>query len=186
MFEYIIRKYFSKIIKEEKNNKILRKELIISIFFLNMIIYSIPLFLFSYYYIVLPNSFLIDYSRFISYILNISGIKFQLEKNIFYIKGISFIIDQECSGFKSLFGMFSLIFSTPILNIKKKIKYFLIFGPLSYVIDIFRLWTLFYFYYFFSIDPFFIHNVLWEIFTTVFLIVFWLIFLLKNKKELSV
>jgi exosortase/archaeosortase family protein len=186
MFEYIIKKYFPKIIEELKNSKILRKELIISVFFLNMIIYSIPLFLFSYYYIVLPDSFLINYSKFISYILNISGIKFQLEENIIYVNGISFIINQECTGFKSLFGIFSLIFSTPILNIRKKIRYFLIFGLLSYVINIFRLWSVFYFYYFFFIDPFFIHNMLWEIFTTVFLIIFWLIFLLKNKKELFV
>ncbi|EOD42758.1 Exosortase [Candidatus Nanobsidianus stetteri] len=186
MFEYIIKKYYSRLIDYAKRNKLLRKELILSIFFINMLIYSIPLFLFSYYYIVLPYNFLINYSEIISKILYYSHINFTLENNVVYIKNISFIIDQECTGFKSIFGIFALIFSTPILNIKKKIYYFIIFSPILFILNIFRLWSVFYFYYIFNINPYFLHNFLWEIFTTLFLIIFWLIFLIKNKKELFV
>ncbi|BFI73608.1 cytochrome c-type biogenesis protein ResA [Nanoarchaeota archaeon] len=191
MFEYIIKKYFPNVLEQAKNNKIIRKELLIATFFINMLIYSIPLYLFSYYYIVLPTSFLIDYSNFIGYILKISNINFQLEQHVLYVKNISFIIDQECTGFKSVFGIFALVFSTPILStpvidIKKKLKYFAISAIILFLINIFRLWSVFYFYYFFNANPFFIHNLLWEIFTTLFLIIFWLIFLYKNKKYLFV
>jgi len=186
MFEYIIKKYYNKLIDYSKRNNRLRKELILSVFLANMLIYSIPLSLFSYYYIVLPYSFLISYSEFISRILYYSNIDFILENNVLYIKNMSFIINQECTGFKSLFGIFALIFSTPILNIKKKILYFIIFSPVLFILNIFRLWSVFYFYYMFDIDPHFLHTFLWEIFTTIFLIIFWLVFLIKNKKELFV
>ena len=191
MFEYIVKKYFPDLIEKAKNNKILRKELLIAAFFTNMMIYSIPLYLFSYYYIILPNSFLIDYSKFLAYILEISNINFQLYQNVIYVKNISFVIDQECTGFKSVFGIFALIFSTPILStpildLKKKIKYFIIFSLILYLINIFRLWSVFYLYYFFNINPYFVHNLLWEIFTTLFLIIFWSIFLFKNKDKLFV
>jgi len=134
MFEYIIKKYYSKLIDYAKNNKILRKELLLSIFFANMLIYSIPLFLFSYYYIVLPYNFLISYSEIISKILYYSHINFTLENNVVYIKNISFIIDQECTGFKiNIWYICPNIFYTNIKYKEKNILFHYSFPHIVYI-----------------------------------------------------
>ncbi|WP_457913339.1 hypothetical protein [Candidatus Nanopusillus massiliensis] len=77
------------------------------------------------------------------------------------------------------------IFYTNIKYKEKIILFHYLFLNI-FILNIFRLWSVFYFYYIFNINPYFLHNFLWEIFTTIFLIIFWLIFLIKNKKELFV
>ncbi|BBL45403.1 hypothetical protein MJ1_0232 [Nanobdella aerobiophila] len=186
MFEYIIKKYFPNIIEESMKSKMIRKELIIAIFFLNMLIYSIPLSLFSYYYIILPQSFLLSYSKFIGYILTLSNIEYILTANTLHVGSVNFIIDQECTGFKSVFAIFAMIFSTPILNIRNKIMYFIYSSLILYILNIFRLWSVFFLYVRFNLNPYFVHNVLWEIFTTMFLVIFWIIFIKKYKKGLVI
>ncbi|MGC9079775.1 MAG: hypothetical protein ACP5G1_03505, partial [Nanopusillaceae archaeon] len=117
MFEYLINKYYPEIINKSKYDKKLRKILISTIFFLNMLIYSIPLYLYSYYFIILPKNILIFYTNFLSSILNYLNINHLAYENLIYMKNFSFIISQECFGLKSFFNVFAMIFSTPIKNV---------------------------------------------------------------------
>ncbi len=186
MFEYILKKYFRDFIVKYKNNDIIKKELILLVFFWNMAIYSIPLVLLDKYIIKVPEIFLNYYSIFIAKILDKLNIIYHLENNIIKVKNIDFLIEQECIGLKSILGMFALIFSTPVYDVNKKIIYSALFLPIVYILNIIRIVSFIYLYYYINADVYFIHDILWSFFSTFSVIFLWFIFFIKNKNDLFI
>jgi len=160
-----------------------KKLLILSLFLLNLSIYSIPLLLFHLEIIKIPTIVLEAYT-------NLLGKLIFLEKEVYQnniiVKGFIFIIDQECIGIKSLLGFFAIIMATPTKDIKKRLIYFLILSPLVFSFNIIRILSVIYLFYFFNLNPYFLHDFLWQIINTILITTLWLVFYIKNKKNLVI
>jgi len=175
IYKYILKDYAT--IAEKKYKKLL----LLSIFLLNLSIYSIPLLLFHLNIIKLPENILETYTYFLSKLIFFEK---QTYKNYIIVKGFEFLIDQECIGIKSSLGFFAIIMATPTKNFKKRIRYFVILLPLVLLLNLVRILSTIYLFYFFNINPYLLHNILWEIINTAFITILWLIFYIKNKKDI--
>jgi len=175
IYRFIPKKYTEIIEKKHK------KLLLLSIFLLNLSIYSIPLSLFHLNIIKIPTLLLEDYTSFLSKIIFFEK---EIYKNSIIIKGFEFIIDQECIGIKSILGFFAIIMATPTKNLKKRLKYFLILTPIVFSFNLARILSTIYLFYFFNINPYLLHETLWQIANTLFITFLWIIFYRRNKKDL--
>jgi len=160
-----------------------RKLLLLSLFLLNLSIYSIPLILFHLDIIRIPTVVLEAYTNFISKLIPFEK---EIHQNSIIIKEFAFIIDQECIGIKSILGFFAIIMATPTRNIKKRLRYFLILSPLIFSLNIIRILSVIFMFYFFNLNPYFLHDFLWQIINTVFITFLWLVFYIKNKNDLVI
>jgi len=163
--------------KDELGKKLLR----LSIFLWNLSIYSIPLFLMSKGFITLPKGILNFYAKFIETLIKFFGIAISREENILILNDFSFVITQDCIGYKSFLGLFAIIFATPIKDFKIKAKYFLLFSPIVIIANVLRIFTTLIFYYYFNIDPKFLHDVIWMFLVSGLVVSLWIIYFIKNK-----
>jgi len=175
VYKYILKDHA--VIAEKRYKKLL----LLSLFLLNLSIYSIPLLLFHLNIIKIPEGILEAYTNLLSKL-----IPFEKEtyKNYIIVKNFEFLIDQECIGIKSVLGFFAIIMATPTEDFKKRIKYFIILFPLVLLLNLIRVLSTIYLFYFFSIDPHLLHDLLWQIINTLFITTLWLIFYIKNKKDI--
>ena len=183
MLEIIIYKYFRDFFQKIKEDKKLKKIFILAIFLLNLSIYSIPLYLFHNYIIVISKDILNNFAYFLYLILK-NIIDISINGNILVVKNLYFVVDQSCIGLKSILAIFSIIFATPITKYNIKIKYFLMYIPILFFLNIIRIVSTIFLFYFYNINVYFVHDILWEIFTTLAIIILWLIFYRKNKEYL--
>lgn len=170
-----------KIINIIKNNEKYKKMFVLSIFLLNLSLYSIPLLFFHLEIIKVSQEFINIYTRII-YNLDLLKIDKKIIENVIIVKDFRFYIDQQCLGLKSMLSMFAIIMATPIKSLKKRIKYLLIALPIVFILNIIRIYSTIYLFYFFNVDPYIVHDVLWEFFNTFFIFSIWYIFY-KNVKS---
>lgn len=167
-------------------NKAKKKYLFLLSFLLNLIILSIPLYIYSHYEII-PISILKDYTLFISYILNLSNVPNIVLNNIIIVNGFNFIIDQNCIGIKGILGFFAIIFAIPFIKYREKLNYFIKFSPILFLINIFRVYSTIILYYYLNLsyeEVKFLHDILWEILSTGIVILLWILFLRMKKLEI--
>ena len=173
-------------IKYKPKNELEKRLLRAAIFLWNLAIYSIPLFLISQGIIIFPMYILEYYTILVEYLLKLSGIEVVRENNILIVRDYNFAITQDCIGYKSLLGLFAIIFATPIKNFKVKARFFLIFAPISIFANIIRVYSTISLFYYYNIDPKFIHDVIWAILVTGLIILLWVIYFVKNKNNLAI
>lgn len=184
MLEYIYEKFLDeKILEIIKKNEKYRKMFIISIFLLNLSIYSIPLLLFHLEIIKVPKNLIINYTRTI-YTLEPLNIDKEIDNNVIIVKDFRFYIDQQCLGIKSILSVFAIIFATPIKSFKKKTRYFLIILPFVFILNIIRIYSTIYLFYFFNLDPYIVHDISWEILNVLFILLIWSFFYKKTRNNL--
>jgi len=181
----MLEKIYKRILKgyAEISEKKYKKLLLLSLFLLNLSIYSIPLLLFHLNIVKIPITFLEAYTNLLSKLIFFES---EVYQNNIIVKGFTFIIDQECIGIKSILGFFAVIMATPTKDIKKRLKYFLMLSPLIFSLNIIRILSVIYAFYLFNLNPYFLHDFLWQIINTIFITVLWLIFYRKNKRDLVI
>lgn len=145
-------------------------------FILKMLIFSIPL-----YIILWTNWESVLYQDFITQqvreILHLMGMATHGGGNQFVLNGISFMISWDCTGWKSIFFLAALIFSTPS-RIKRKINGLVIGIYGLFMINIFRIVILVNLAVTHGVELFnFAHAVLWQLFGGITVLLMWLIWL---------
>lgn len=184
MLEKIYNKILNKnIINKIKENYKYKKLFILTIFLLNLSLYSIPLLLFHLEIIKIPQNILNLYTK-ILYDFEIFKIEKILYNNTIIVKDIHFYIDQQCLGLKSILGLFSIIFATPIKSLRRRAIYFLIFLPIIFLVNLIRIYSTIYLFYFFNLNPHLVHDILWEVLNLFLILVIWFNFYRKTKNEL--
>ena len=172
-----------RIIKVRGKTTFEKKVIRIAIFVWNLVIYSLPLDLLAFRIINLPSSVMESVAILSGYILNSLGFYVKVIGNSIIACGETFTIIQDCVGYKSILGLFAIIMATPTKDIKTRLKWFLYFTPVMFIINLLRITSTVYLGCLFG-NIKFIHNVLWQILTTVAVFLSWLIFLMKNKKDI--
>ena len=117
------------------------------VYILRFVIYFILLSIPLYYllYIGLELRIAVKYVTVHTYLLaRLLGVNvFQIDENILYAKNngdsLQMEIITDCTGWKSMFAFFALVFALPRVGIKKKIKGILFGFPLIYIVNILRL-----------------------------------------------
>ncbi|MEM1688013.1 MAG: exosortase/archaeosortase family protein [Nanopusillaceae archaeon] len=184
----MLEKIYNKIISENIINKIKKnhkhkKLFILAIFLLNLSLYSIPLLLFHLEIIKISQNILNLYTKFL-YDFEILKIEKILYDNTIVVKEIHFYVDQQCLGLKSILGLFSIIFATPIKSLRKRILYFLIYSPIIFFANLIRIYSTIYLFYFFNVNPYLVHDILWEVLNLFLILGIWFKFYKKTKNEL--
>ena len=136
----------------------------ILVFLIKFNLFAIPLYL-----IIISGfqlSFLKDLTTDISFfLLKFTGIDASLSGNIISIpiKDGSFAatIDWDCTGWKSMLALFALIFATDF-SLRKRL-YGLVFIPLVYLVNLLRIWFMFYFVSSFGLLYYnIVHTLVWS------------------------
>ena len=166
-----------------KKLKKYKRSILLAIFLWNLIIYSVPLFLIENKFITLPRSFIYVFSKLICFLLT-PLLECTLRGNIIQVNSFAFVIDESCVGYKSFFGEFALIMAIPTKDIKKRLKYAIIFATLMFFINILRVFSTIALYYFLNVNPYFLHNVLWVVLQNIVMIYLAFIFFLRHKDNL--
>ncbi len=159
------------------------KPLLIALFFWNLVIYSIPLYLLSTYVITIPESLVQNFSKFV-FDISSRFAEFKVESpNVISIHNNYFIITQDCIGYKSLLGFFAILFAIPYPDYKKKLVYSIKVAPILLLANIIRIVSTIALSYRFNLEPKIIHDYLWGFLTNLLVIAFWLLFLLKVRRD---
>lgn len=91
-------------------------------------------------------------------------------------------INWDCSGWKSLFVLFALIAATPFA-LKRRVTGFLLL-PVIYVINILRIWFMFYYVHSFGLYGYeFLHTLIWSWGMIFFILFFWLLWIFLVRKR---
>ena len=86
------------------------------------------------------------------------------------------VIDWDCTGWKSMFALFALIFATDF-SLRKKL-HGLIFIPLVYLVNLIRIWFMFYFVSSFGLLYYdLVHATLWSWGLILTIIAFWVVWI---------
>ena len=171
-------------IKVNIEDKKIRKLVGATIFIWNLIIYSIPLNLLEYRIIKIPDSFLIYYTKIVYYFLKVLNLNVDLVDNNIITLDIIFSITPNCIGYKSSLGIFAVIMATPTKDIFSRLRWAIALTILTFVINFFRVSSTIILFYFFRIDPVFLHNVLWAALSSIIVLSMWLWFVRRNKKNM--
>ncbi|MBI2578195.1 MAG: exosortase/archaeosortase family protein [Candidatus Aenigmarchaeota archaeon] len=93
------------------------------------------------------------------------------------------LINWDCVGWKSVLALFALIFATE-LPLRTKIKGFLLLAPVIYLVNIGRIWFIFWYVVTFDIANFaLVHAVVWSWGLITAVIIFWLAWLRISMKR---
>jgi len=171
-------------IKINIEDKKIRKLVCATIFVWNLVIYSIPLNLLEHRIIEIPDEFLICYAKAVHYFLKIFGLDVDLVNNNIIVLDRIFSITPSCIGYKSSLGVFAIIMATPTRDILDRLRWAIVLAILAFIINFFRVLSTIILFYFFRIDPHFVHNVLWAILSSAIVLLMWLWFVKKNKQKL--
>ncbi len=173
-----------KIVKVRGKTKFEKKIIRTAIFVWNLVLYSVPLNLFEFKIIPVPQFVLDTLSSLETALLNSVGIAANLTGNTIYACGASFTIAPECSGYKSLLGLFAIVMATPTKDLRNRVKWFLYLSPITIALNFLRIFSTVLLHCSLNIDIEFVHNVLWQILTTLAVFFLWLFFLIKNRQNL--
>lgn len=85
-------------------------------------------------------------------------------------------VDWDCTGWKSMYALFALIFATS-LALRKKL-YGLVFIPIVYLINLVRIWFMFWFVYNYGVTYYsIVHATIWSWGLIATIIALWLIWI---------
>lgn len=171
-------------VKVNVEDKKIRKLVCAAIFVWNLIIYAIPLNLLEYRIIKIPDGLLASYAEIVYYFLKVFGLDANLVKNNIIVLDKIFSITPNCIGYKSSLGIFSIIMATPTRDIRNRLKWAIVLAILAFIINFFRVYSTIILFYFFGVDPYFMHNVLWAILSSAIVLIMWVWFVKKNKQKL--
>jgi len=152
-------------------------------FVLTLNLLSIPFYLLLHFDVEIQ--FLKNMQAFlVSKLLSFSGLSSIAEENFIIVDGKVYEVSWDSTGWKSLYTLFALIVSTPILH-KRKIKPLAIALLLMFLFNIIRIFTTIYFSHkeLYSFD--FLHLGLWRWGSIGFLLFLWLIFLYTKKDNIG-
>ncbi len=167
MIEFLFKKYYDKLSKKQK--KIAK----ILFFLINLHIFGLPLYFFNKY-----NPQLLPIQSFLAKLISLILSTNSQGPYVFYNNYI-FEISADCIGIKSSLAWFSLTFSIPFLDPKRRFVLFVKYIPLILSFNFLRILVTIYFSKY--VNPFFLHNFLWTIILNFFL--FGLFFyVIKNLK----
>ncbi len=94
------------------------------------------------------------------------------------------LINWDCVGWKSIMALFALIFATE-LPTRTKVRGFLLLAPLLYVINIARIWFIFWYVATYDIASFaFVHAVVWSWGLIAAVAVLWLLWFRLNTLKI--
>jgi exosortase/archaeosortase family protein len=148
-------------------------------FLIRFNLFAIPLYL-----IIISGfqwGFLKDLTTDISFfLLRTTGIDASLSGNMISIpaEGGSFAatIDWDCTGWKSMFALFALIFATDF-SLRKKL-YGLVLIPLVYLANILRIWFMFYFVSNFGLLYYdIVHSLVWSWGLILIILILWVVWM---------
>jgi exosortase/archaeosortase family protein len=121
--------------------------------------------------------------------LRITGINANLEDSVITVpmNDNYFIasIDWDCTGWKSMFALFALIFATGF-PLRRKLAG-LVLLPVLYFINIVRIWFMFYFASVYGIAYFdMVHATIWSWGLITAILILWIIWLKKDFSKLKI
>lgn len=152
-------------------------------FILTLNLLSIPFYLLLHFDVEIQ--FLKNVQAFlVSKLLSFSGLNSVSKENFIIVNGKIYEVSWDSTGWKSLYTLFALIASTPILH-KRKIKPLAIALLLMFLFNITRIFTTIYLSYkqIYSFD--FLHLGLWRWGSLAFLLLLWFIFLHTQKNNIG-
>ncbi len=167
MIEFLFKKYYEKL--NEKQRKLAK----IFFFIINLHIFGLPLYLFNKFN---PQFYSIQsiFAKFLAIIFNARSIGPYV-----YFNNYVFEISSDCIGIKSSLAWFSLTFSIPFLNPKKRFTIFIKYLPIILLFNFIRILSTVYLSLYFN--PYFVHDIFWAIVLNVFL--FSLFFYVLKKER---
>ena len=148
-------------------------------FLIRFNLFAIPLYL-----IIISGfqlGFLKDLTTDLSLVLmKITGMDASLSGNLISIPvengSFAAIIDWDCTGWKSMLALFALIFATDF-SLRKKL-YGLVFIPIVYMVNLLRIWFMFYFVSGFGLLYYdIVHAIVWSWGLIFVILVFWVIWM---------
>ena len=146
-------------------------------FLIKFNLFAIPL------YIILISGFQLDLLKDITaglsfLLLKATGIDAALSGNLISLPTSSFAasIDWDCTGCKSMLAFFALVFATDF-PIRKKL-YGLLFVPLIYIVNLLRIWFMFFFVANFGLAHYdILHSTIWSWGLIAAILIFWLVWM---------
>lgn len=174
--------------KHKKKNLIDKKIKTIFIFLIKLNLLVIPLYAIIYYNFSIP-----AFQNFIaslSYsILKIAGYDFSLQGSVLSTfignKFMEIEISWDSTGWKSLYILSALIIATPLGNWNRKLLFILAALPAIFLINLARVTTTIIASINFGFQYFdFLHLFLWRAVSIASVIIFWLIFLKREKNNI--
>jgi len=121
----------------------------------------------------------------VSNLLQLSGISASLSGTMIAIQNGSFAADivWDCTGWKSIFAFFALVFATSF-ELRKKL-FAMAFLPVIFIINIFRIWFMFYYVHTFGLFGYdVVHTVIWSWGLIIVVLLLWVIWLKWADKTL--
>ena len=115
-------------------------------------------------------------------LLSLMGVKIGIENYTLLLEKETVHISFDCTGWKSMYLLSSLIISTPLTNFRKKLRWLFMLLPILFLMNILRILIS---VYILSTQPQsfpFIHDFLWREGMVAFSIALWLLFLKKSIK----
>jgi exosortase/archaeosortase family protein len=158
--------------KQDKVFRILRFLILFNIF-------SLPLYFFSQLnFSLYPLQQ--NVASLTTFLLESIGIDVNLQNNLISIYTsdgmFAGFIDRDCVGMKMILGFLALCFATEG-NIRKKLKS-LLFLPLIYIVNVLRVFLVFFLVYLFGSGSFnLIHGIIFNIITVFTIIIFWIVWI---------
>jgi len=158
-----------------RNEKLIR----VLWFLIKFNIFAIPL------YIIMITGFVFYgmqefVANIVSFLLNSTGIPASLSGINIIIPVLGGFFSAEiiwdCVGWKSLLAFFALVFATD-LSLRKKL-WAMTLLPVIFVINIIRLWFMFFYVYNFGLDGYsFVHAVVWSWGLIITIVILWILWL---------
>lgn len=156
------------------------------LFFIKLLVFSIPLYLILIFQgVLLPLQEVVGQNVY--YILKFLGLEVVKDGVLLIANGFAFFISEDCTGWKSMLFLTALVFSVPRVHIKKRVLGLAIGIPVIYIGNLFRILimvfiSLTYGYEFASI----VHDYFWQLglISLVLIVwVFWLVWIGKVRRK---
>jgi exosortase/archaeosortase family protein len=171
-------------------NKEQRKLLFIFIFLIRFLILVIPLYLIIFFGNL--STLAVLEARQVSFFLNLSKTKsfVEMKDNIVILNVENMrnklIIDDACTGYRSILAFIALVLAVPKVENKKRFYALIIGLPLIYVINIFRIYSTILIALKFGEEKLeFVHTFLWREGLILLILILWIFWLKKINLRLS-
>ena len=178
-------------IKVRGLNKKQRKLLFILLFLIRFLILVIPLYLIIFFGNL--SALAIFEARQVSFLLNLSKKKSFVEMKdnivILNVENIrnKLIIDDACTGYRSMLAFIALVLAIPKVENKKRLYALLICLPLIYIINIFRIYSTILIALKFGEEKLeFVHTFLWREGLILLILLLWIFWLKKMNVRMNI
>ncbi|MEM5872102.1 MAG: archaeosortase/exosortase family protein [Candidatus Aenigmatarchaeota archaeon] len=155
------------------------------IFLIKLLVFAIPLYIImAFPFLVLPLQEIVKLN--VIFLLQILGFSVLSEDFLIKVDDITFIISEDCTGWKSMLFMFALIFAVPKVKLKKRLMGLLFCVPVIYLGNLARIFLVIFVWKFYGFETaMMIHNYFWQaglILLTLSLWLLWLYWVGKIKR----